>query len=255
MRAGDPLVGESGPVDLARDTFDFMQYASKARSVVDLQRRFDEFVRQFGYRHACCVEIKAPGGLLVGEELFGHVDPGWHERYFTQQYSRHDAVLSESIRQEEPFFWTDIARRRKLLAGEQRVLDEVREFSSYEGFSVPIHNLDGSLSIVSLFGDKQVDRSPDTFTSLHIIGLAYGGAARRLKRQIDLSEQPPKLTNRQAEIVRYIATGHRVDEIAERLSISVATVRSHLADAKKRYNAATLAQLAVECVRNREFVL
>lgn len=242
-------------INLAQEAFDFTQYASSAKSLLELQRRFDKIVRDFGYQHACCVEIKAPGGLLVGEELVGHLDPGWHERYFTQQYSRHDAVLSEAIRQEQPFYWTDIAKRRRLLEGERKVLNEVREFSSYEGFCVPLHGVDGSLSIVSLFGEKQVDRSPDVFTTLQIIGSAYGGAARRLTRSNRVSEEGPRLTNRQAEIVRYLATGHYVEEVADRLSISVATVRSHVAEAKRRYQATTLVQLAVECLRNREFVL
>lgn len=232
-----------------------MQYASKAKSVVGLQRRFQDFIQPLGYRHACCVMIKAPGGLLSPEELFGGLHPGWGERYFERQYSRHDPVLADATRRAHPFFWTDIGKRRRLHPDEQRMLDEVREFSAHDGYCVPIHNLDGSLGIVSMFGGEEVDRSPDAVTALHAIGLAYGAAARRLKHEAHLSDSRPRLTGRQAEIVRYVAAGWQVEDIADRLAISVTTVRSHLADAKKRYNAATLAQLAVESVRNREFVL
>lgn len=245
-----------GVLDLTRATFDFVQYATTAKSILDLKQRFSGLIRECGYLYYCCVEVKAPGGILVGEELIGQTHPDWHRRYFEQGYSRDDAVLADAMSREEPFYWTDIAKQRHLRDREARILDEARDFGAYEGFCTPIHNLDGSMSMVSLFGEENVDRSADAATTLHLASLAFGGAARRLSCVERIAAAPARrLTARQAEIVQLVATGHRLDEIGDRLSISENTVRNHLNAAKERYNVRTLAQLAVEATRHREFIL
>ncbi len=238
--------------DLARTTFDLVALVSRITSVSGLSRKFSDFISPLGYTHYACMELRAPGGRPAPRELYGHLDPGWKSRYLTREYHRHDAVLVETVRGPNAMFWSDIKRRRPLTPREQRVFDEVGEFGVVDGFFAPVHNLNGSLSVISLFG-RDIDRSPDARTAVEICAYAFAGAARRLAwNDGDVFQHERQLTRMQRECVRWVTSGKTLDETGTILGISHNTVRRHIADAKHRLGVATLPQLAVEATRMGE---
>lgn len=58
-----------------------------------------------------------------------------------------------------------------------------------------------------------------------------------------------KLTSRQIEVMRLVATGHRTRDIADRLSLSVKTVESHRQQVMRRLGLANMAALVRYAVR------
>jgi DNA-binding NarL/FixJ family response regulator len=60
-----------------------------------------------------------------------------------------------------------------------------------------------------------------------------------------------RLTNREAEIVRLVATGLRNAEVAERLSITEATVKTHLNNIFEKLEVRDRTELAVYALRHR----
>jgi len=60
-----------------------------------------------------------------------------------------------------------------------------------------------------------------------------------------------RLTSREAEIVRLVATGLRNAEIAERLSITEATVKTHLSNVFEKLEVRDRTELAVYALRHR----
>lgn len=63
------------------------------------------------------------------------------------------------------------------------------------------------------------------------------------------TEETPRLTRREKEIVRLIADGHTINQIAETLFISPRTVETHRKNVMKKLkvtNAASLIKLALE---------
>ncbi len=63
------------------------------------------------------------------------------------------------------------------------------------------------------------------------------------------SERPPELTPREREVLRLLAEGLRGDEIAERLSISSLTVRTHVKHAMEKLKATTRTEAVAIALR------
>ena len=63
------------------------------------------------------------------------------------------------------------------------------------------------------------------------------------------SERPPELTPREREVLRLLADGLRGDEIAERLSISSLTVRTHVKHAMDKLKATTRTEAVAIAMR------
>jgi len=61
------------------------------------------------------------------------------------------------------------------------------------------------------------------------------------------------LTNRERDVLRWLAEGYRVDRIAEKMGLSNRTVEVHLARARKRLGAKTREQALVLALRNGLF--
>ncbi len=71
------------------------------------------------------------------------------------------------------------------------------------------------------------------------------GPTRTTRPRID------SLTSRQMQIVRMLVAGHTAHEIAKELDITEPTVYEHPHNARKRWGARTLAQLAAFAVKYR----
>jgi len=234
------------PVDITREAFSFVEEVSSIDDARELNRRFSELTRALGFEKFICMQLAGPGGGLKPEELFGQWDGRWVNRYMRLGYHEHDAILTEQLRRDQPFSWTDIAKSRDISEKEQLVFNEIRDYGAHEGFAVPMRNMDGSLSSVALFG-KQVDLSKEARARLHVICLFFAGAARRITREASL-DKPKLLSPREEEIIKRLATGATQIQIADDLALSARTVETHLKRARAKFNVRTSHQLVAEAV-------
>lgn len=75
---------------------------------------------------------------------------------------------------------------------------------------------------------------------MHLAAFVAHGHMLALRRREATTESP--LTRREREVLAYIAGGHRVASVAERLGIAEVTVNLHLKNARNKLGANTLAQ-------------
>jgi two-component system, NarL family, response regulator LiaR len=83
---------------------------------------------------------------------------------------------------------------------------------------------------------KQIDLSP--------------AVAERLVREMRAPESPDSLTGREAEILRYVATGLSNKEIATRLQVGEKTVKTHVSNILAKLGFQSRTQAALYAVRN-----
>ncbi len=74
-------------------------------------------------------------------------------------------------------------------------------------------------------------------------------AAERLMREIRAPESPEKLTSREIEVLRLIASGKANKEIALELKISETTVKTHVSNILMKLNVPSRTQAALHAVR------
>lgn len=74
-------------------------------------------------------------------------------------------------------------------------------------------------------------------------------AASRLMREVRSPDSPEKLTERETEVLRLLATGHSNNDIARTLTISEATVKTHVSRILGKLGLLSRTQAALYAVR------
>ncbi|TRO94406.1 hypothetical protein FKB34_10955 [Glycocaulis profundi] len=238
---------ETGTSSLSQQAFDFLAAAQAANSSPGLNRAFSEQVGRLGYDSFVCAQLPGAGSAPSRDNFFGQWDPLWESHYMGNKLYQDDPALREAMRRTDPFAWSDVATWRELSPEERRVMDHARDFGFTDGFTTPMRNLDGSLSLVVLFG-RDTDDDPAARRALHIMSLYYAGAARRIQHDLT-RERDVHLTEREKEVIALLAAGRRQSQIAAQLSISERTVEHHLENARSRMGSSTSVQLCVDAIR------
>ncbi|MFD1702501.1 PA1136 family autoinducer-binding transcriptional regulator [Methylopila henanensis] len=143
------------------------------------------------------------------------------------------------------FFWT------KTGAPDQESYRVVRRPSGpgVHGLQVPIFGHSGLIGAMS-FGGETIDSAIETRLALTLAATAAFHAARRLWPTV--SPATPRLSDREREIMRWIASGRRQADIALLLALSERTVENHMRRVRKRLGAASTAQAVHLLVRAGE---
>lgn len=67
---------------------------------------------------------------------------------------------------------------------------------------------------------------------------------------MEIKQKETQLTDRELELVRYIACGFKDEETAERMGIQTATIRNMVNDILKRFNLTNRPSLVAYCFTN-----
>lgn len=173
----------------------------------------------------------------------------WYERYVGRDYIEIDPVARYCFGTLEPFGWGEAPVDQDSGSPSQRLMNEATEFGLNDGVCVPIHTEDGMLGCVS-FGGAKRDADPRVNMMLHLISL-YAHGRLRLFRRRPLLAPEAHLTEREIEVLKWVATGKTSQDIADLLSITKRTVDFHMANAAKKLGTVTRAHTVAEAVSYR----
>jgi DNA-binding CsgD family transcriptional regulator len=193
----------------------------------------------------------SPGGTpeMLGVRLNANADE--FEDYVARGLFRHDPLFASLLSAEKPYI-NDVSDLRSAPS-----TPEVRQLLGYEMIAAkvrltfpPVAGTAGTLWAMS-FGKRQP--APEARSLLREVSttlwLAASAAALRMS---ELTTSGPEaanpLTPRERECLLRLAQGERVDRIADRLSLSNATVELHLANARRRLGARTSPEAVAKAV-------
>jgi DNA-binding CsgD family transcriptional regulator len=125
------------------------------------------------------------------------------------------------------------------------VMATLREGDSVHGFELQVPVEDAAARALNVTILKIPGVRPDLFTVLHILApireegrlarllgqLAAGGdggSAQSADTGAVVTASPRRLTRRETEVLRHIAAGRQNKEVAQKLGLSLATVRNHV---------------------------
>ncbi|MEO1103876.1 MAG: LuxR family transcriptional regulator [Pseudomonadota bacterium] len=176
--------------------------------------------------------------------------PGlWMARYLMKRYWRVDPIMREGFRRTAPFDWAEIPRDEPKVAA---FFEDADRFGvGANGLLIPLttkHNQRGILSISSdLTGSAWADYKATFLADF----LEVGGALHRrgLKELFGDEAPPPKLSPREKEVLRWVAEGKEVPDIAIITGLSEHTVRTYLKSARVKLDCGTKTQAAVKAER------
>lgn len=137
---------------------------------------------------------------------------------------------------DHPFFWTktgepghDAYRIVRRPSG-----------SGIHGLQVPVFGHAGLIGAMS-FGGTAIDSTVDTRSALTLVAIAAFYAAQRLASP-NAPIPIPHLSDRELEVMRWVASGRRQVDIALMLGLSERTIENHLRRIRKRLGATSTAQ-------------
>jgi len=178
--------------------------------------------------------------------------PEWYAYYNAHRLYRHDPCAERSRKTAVPFFWHELGRG-SLSQPAKIVMDTAREFGLREGICVPLH-LPFSQPATVTFAGEFLDVPPyASFVVQALAHLAFHSALRFADRP-NHAEQPA-LSEREREILQWVAAGKTAWEISKILGISRHTASTHLRNIRQKYDAATIAHTVVEALRHHDIQL
>jgi DNA-binding CsgD family transcriptional regulator len=171
----------------------------------------------------------------------------WIKRYLQMGYVDIDPVLREGFRRALPFEWSDL----KLQSPAEASLfaDALAHGIGPHGFSVPVLSKQGHRGLFSVsFSGSQPDWTRFLNATRHTLIQIANGIHRRVIAEA-FGEDRPRLSTRELECLRWIASGKDATEIAVILNISPHTARDYLKSARYKLDCVTSAQAANKAVQ------
>lgn len=228
---------------------EFIALCNSAKTLEAIEEDFLARVASLGVCHFVFVQAldanRRPNGALIS----GPSNREWRQFYTEEKWARHDTLLKSGLRRLAPITWQEFHRERTLTAEPKKLYDAARDFKFIDGYFLPIHMLDGSVSCVSMFAQSSLPERGPAAHALHLMSLYYSFAARRILFPPEpASAAAVALTPRQRECLQWVRAGKTDWEIGQIIGISEHTVIEHLDEARRRLGVRTRTQAVIEAV-------
>lgn len=186
--------------------------------------------------------------------LLSRWDEDWFLRYSDRDYLKVDPLVRHCFTTSLPFDWAAAPYDPENDTAARQMMDEARDFGMTNGMCVPLHLENGMQAICSLVGDptrlEATERLEVQMLSLYTLGqlrfVSTFSAEASARRTI---------TPREAEVLKWAATGKTAGEIAEITGTSVRTVNQHCENAQRRLGTRNRLHTVVEAMRRNLITL
>lgn len=236
--------------------FERIEMIDRAADVEAVAKIISNAGNHFGLGKVIMSGVPEPNRKLDPYLILTTWPEGWYRRYDEHNYLHSDPVIVKLRSSTMPVAWHEAEYDASNKAA-HAVMTEATEFKLRNGLSVPIFTLSGDQAAVS-FGGEKYDLSGEDRAALHLIALYGHARAIDLKtRELQFGKSAPAprarplLTRREVEILKWVAAGKTSDVIGEILSISTATVETHIVNACRKLDAVNRTQAVAEAIRCR----
>lgn len=178
----------------------------------------------------------------------------WYRRYTEMGYVHIDPVALQSFKTSLPFDWSGPIRDRVRDRMTEQLISEAYDFGMREGICIPVHMDNGMQGLVSLAG-KTDHLSNEARVELHMLALYALEQFRKLKATKGEAARRRVITQREAEVLKWVAVGKTAAEIAEITGLTVRTVNQHCENAQRRMGTANRLQTVAEAIRHQLITL
>ncbi|AYF87665.1 MULTISPECIES: PA1136 family autoinducer-binding transcriptional regulator [unclassified Pseudomonas] len=231
--------------DMAEAAFRAALAIESAQTLSVIQESVRASAMPFGYDRFVLFSATSARDEVV--ERIYWVEGNWFDDQATvdaQTYVRRCPVTRHILEAREPFYWSKV----KGNGGELYRVVRTPVGPGIHGLQIPVFGplgLEGAMSL----GGERVDATHRVRLALSIVATAAFFSARRLLES-PVGEVYRKLSEREREVLAWIAAGKRQADIAATLGLSERTVENHLRSARRRLGVATTAQAISFAIRN-----
>lgn len=171
----------------------------------------------------------------------------WVAHYVSSHYERLDPIITLSLENTEPFQWDLDVASRSISPAQRRFLDEATEFGIRLGFTVPIHDEDGSVAALTFAANQrlpQFEKCIDLNAPvLQLMARCFHSHVRRKLSHVTIDGI--LLSPRELDCLKWASQGKTAWEIGRILGISQNTAAHYLRSARDKLGVRKVVQAAV----------
>jgi LuxR family quorum sensing-dependent transcriptional regulator len=192
----------------------------------------------------------------LGKNVFIHqsVPKGWWEEYAAAAPRHYDPGLIMARSSLMAYTWVETMRMLDPVGMDRWWYELAHKYGMRDGMTCPV----GGRWVVGFWSPKPFSHLLSDALRIVIYGAASFAALRLdqiigpdLQRAATLARQP---TPRELAVLRHMAAGKTMDEIARSLALGEETVRSHIKKAQAKLGARNRPQAVAEAIRHRLIV-
>lgn len=147
----------------------------------------------------------------------------WVEHYLAKNYFSIDPIITAAMTAREPFRWYDVANHAPLSPEQRAYLDDMRRFGLVDGLAVPIFAAHGTTAYFGV-GSNQAPLALAHSDELEIQYACNHTHNMFVDMRAARAQPNTALSNREREVLNWVARGKSNGVIAEILGISGHTV-------------------------------
>ena len=189
--------------------------------------------------------VDGPEDAMIQDLLWVEGDWLGGRKMEPKTYLARCPVNRHVLETDRPFFWTKTGG-----PGTESYRVGQPHGAGVHGLQVPVFGSTGLVGAMS-FGGTAIDSTIDARLALTLVAVAAFQSAQRLAGPVAPATMP-RLSARELEVVRWIASGRRQAEVALLLDLSERTIENHLRRVRNRLGAASTAQAVHLLVRAGE---
>jgi LuxR family transcriptional regulator, quorum-sensing system regulator BjaR1 len=215
-----------------RRALDFVDAVERlsAPGVIEL---FETEIKACGFHAYIMAGLPQPGTALADLTVANGWPREWFEVYTHENFSVMDPVPRFGASTVQPFEWSEARYDKDEDPAAHLVMTRAKEFRLMDGYCIPMHYDEGG-AVISL-ATEHLNLDPVAKNALQLIGVYTHNRIRSLARP--QQERRDLLTDREREVLRWVAGGKTSWEISVILKISERTVKFHLVEASRKLNA------------------
>jgi DNA-binding CsgD family transcriptional regulator len=229
------------------EAYDFIDFSKRAVDSAELSRSFSHLIETAGFDHFACVNhADFASGEKAGVMMHNY-PAAWARVYEEEQLYKGDFVYLRAGQHRLPFQWDEPWLLNNLTPIEKRVREKARGAGLAYGFTVPIMVPGDRLASCTFTSRSRFDF--EALPTLHLMALFFHEGLRRLSARYAPRTAPCTLTNRQRNILTYVAEGKSTEIIASLLGISRHTVDEHIETVLHKYAVGSRIQAVVRALQ------
>lgn len=155
--------------------------------------------------------------------IFSNFPDNWSKRYSQQNYLYYDPIFVKAMSTNVPFCWHEL-KNETLSDYQQKILSEAFEFGLVDGIALGSHFFKDQVCCISVGTDKptEFNKSQQLAQFLYFSVLLHEKVSAFIATQVNY-----QLTIKEQDVLLWAVEGLTDNEIADKLIISVNTVRYH----------------------------
>lgn len=225
---------------------DFFYAANDATSTNELSGFWLTFIGGYGLDCFLMSEISACADDSTHKlDLIMNYPADWLERYQANHYENHDPVVRMGLYEQQPFTWKTAANKFHD-SGSQLVMNEARDFGLRDGIGLSFRPANGRTTGIGFASSGPEIRCDPV--DLRILNAASCEFYTTYEKLSGFSGARVTLSEREVEVLRWIAAGKTKAEIADILCVSEACIKRHCESAFRKLDVNSLAYAVARAI-------